>query len=77
LRQLEAAGRRVPEDIAVVGFDDVDVAASTTPPLTTMRQPFAAMTRALADLLQRRIAGDAGAGESVILAATLVRRASA
>jgi DNA-binding LacI/PurR family transcriptional regulator len=42
-----------------------------------MRQPFADMTRALADLLQRRIAGDAGAGESVILAATLVRRASA
>ncbi len=77
LRRLEAAGRRVPEDIAVVGFDDVDVASSTTPPLTTMRQPFADMTRALADLLQRRIAGEAGAGESVILAATLVRRASA
>jgi DNA-binding LacI/PurR family transcriptional regulator len=77
LRRLRAAGRRVPEDVAVVGFDDVDVAASTEPPLTTMRQPFAAMTRALADLLQRRIAGDAGAGESVVLAATLVRRASA
>ena len=77
LRRLEAAGRHVPDDVAVVGFDDVDVAATATPPLTTMRQPFGDMTRALADLLQRRIRGDAGADESVVFAATLVRRASA
>jgi DNA-binding LacI/PurR family transcriptional regulator len=77
LRRLEAADRRVPEEVAVVGFDDADVAASATPPLTTMRQPFAEMTRALADLLRRRIAGEAAVDESVVLAATLVRRASA
>jgi DNA-binding LacI/PurR family transcriptional regulator len=76
LGALAAAGRRVPEDVAVVGFDDVAAAASSTPPLTTMRQPFAEMTAALTDLLLRRIAGET-AGESVVLPATLVRRRSA
>ena len=42
--QLEA-GRRVPEDISVVGFDDIPVAAYVTPPLTTVRQPFDAVAR--------------------------------
>ncbi|MET9503400.1 LacI family DNA-binding transcriptional regulator [Streptomyces sp. NPDC006622] len=40
IRALAEAGRRVPEDISVVGFDDVPVAAYVTPPLTTVRQPF-------------------------------------
>lgn len=38
-------GRRVPEDIKVVGFDDVDIAALTTPPITTIRQPVEQMMR--------------------------------
>jgi DNA-binding LacI/PurR family transcriptional regulator len=40
IRALGEAGRRVPEDVSVVGFDDNPVAAYITPPLTTMRQPF-------------------------------------
>jgi DNA-binding LacI/PurR family transcriptional regulator len=77
LRQLAAVGVRVPHDVAVVGFDDVAVAASAVPPLTTMRQPFAEMTHALTDLLQRRIAGDAAPDEHVVFPTELVRRASA
>lgn len=37
LRALQEAGRRVPEDISVVGFDDMGLAALLSPPLTTVR----------------------------------------
>jgi DNA-binding LacI/PurR family transcriptional regulator len=43
IRALLEAGRRVPEDVSVVGFDDIPVAAYVTPPLTTARQPFDAV----------------------------------
>jgi DNA-binding LacI/PurR family transcriptional regulator len=45
IRALNEAGRRVPDDVSVVGFDDVPVAAYVTPPLTTVRQPFDAVAR--------------------------------
>ncbi|WP_329406084.1 LacI family DNA-binding transcriptional regulator [Streptomyces sp. NBC_00704] len=45
IRALLEAGRRVPEDISVVGLDDIPVAAYVTPPLTTVRQPFDATAR--------------------------------
>ncbi|MEU6251366.1 LacI family DNA-binding transcriptional regulator [Streptomyces sp. NPDC047043] len=45
IRALTEAGRRVPEDISVVGFDDIPVAAYVTPPLTTVRQPFDAVAQ--------------------------------
>lgn len=53
LRQL---GRNVPEDLSVTGFDDIFWAAIVTPPLTTVRQPFAAMGVEAVTLLQKRIA---------------------
>jgi len=58
LRAIEQAGRRVPDDIAVIGFDDLREAALTTPPLTTVRQPIAELGQTMAQLLVRRIAGD-------------------
>ncbi|GGV57391.1 transcriptional regulator [Streptomyces massasporeus] len=45
VRALAEAGRRVPEDVSVMGFDDIPVAAHVTPPLTTMRQPFDTVAR--------------------------------
>jgi DNA-binding LacI/PurR family transcriptional regulator len=76
LDRLTALGRAVPGDVAVVGFDDLEIAAAASIPLTTMRQPFDEMTRALTDLLLRRLGGDARA-EHVVLPTSLVRRRSA
>ncbi|MEU5592893.1 LacI family DNA-binding transcriptional regulator [Streptomyces sp. NPDC020298] len=45
IRALTEAGRRVPEDVSVAGFDDIPVAAYVTPPLTTVRQPFDAVAQ--------------------------------
>ncbi|WP_052423726.1 LacI family DNA-binding transcriptional regulator [Nonomuraea candida] len=55
IRALVEAGRRVPEDVSVVGFDDIPVAAYVTPPLTTVRQPFDAVAREGIKLLVQTI----------------------
>ena len=51
MRELRIAGLRIPEDVAVVGFDDAEFATMLTPPLTTVRQPASAMGAAAARLL--------------------------
>ncbi len=57
MEALNAAGLRVPEDVAVVGFDDLYIAQYTTPGLTTVRQPFEALGRSACRLLFDQIAG--------------------
>ena len=77
LRALRDAGRTVPGNVAVVGFEDAPLASHTVPTLTTIRQPLDEMTRATAEILLRRIAGEVPASEHVICQTTLVRRRSA
>ena len=56
IRALTEGGVAVPEDISVVGFDDVDGAAYFNPPLTTIRQDFESLGQRCIDLLIRAIA---------------------
>jgi DNA-binding LacI/PurR family transcriptional regulator len=60
MRVLREAGRRVPDDVAVLGFDDSPLARVTHPPLSTVRQPTEGMGRCMAQLLVRLIAEDLG-----------------
>ena len=55
LRAVRATDRRVPDDVSVVGFDDVDLAAFVDPPLTTIAQSTAEMGRWAVEELIRRL----------------------
>jgi LacI family transcriptional regulator len=76
LQAIYEAGLRVPEDISVVGFDDVDIAVKTTPPLTTIRQPVSAKGEAAARLLVDLINGRVSAPQHIILPTELIIRQS-
>lgn len=78
LEAARALGRRVPADVAVVGFDDIEAAALVSPALTTVRIPAREQGRACGRLLLHRLGGDDQQPKQVIsFAATLVRRESA
>jgi LacI family transcriptional regulator len=55
LQAARELGLRVPEDLSIAGFDDVQLASVVTPPLTTVRQPLREMGRVAVSLLQRLI----------------------
>jgi DNA-binding LacI/PurR family transcriptional regulator len=76
LSVLAAAGRQVPSQVAVVGFDDSSVATSTSPQLTSVRQPIEAMGQEMARLLVDAVEASHPVSRRVILATELVRRAS-
>ncbi|WP_067501033.1 LacI family DNA-binding transcriptional regulator [Actinoplanes sp. TFC3] len=76
LRALNERGLRVPADVSVIGFDDVPEAAYYIPPLTTVRQSFHEVAHAGLELLLQQISGSATEGEQVVIAPTLVERAS-
>lgn len=76
LRALADAGRRVPDDVSVVGFDDVADAAEFRPPLTTVRQDFDALGRRAVAALVGAIEGGAPVAETVP-ASVVVRRSTA
>jgi DNA-binding LacI/PurR family transcriptional regulator len=78
MRVLQRLGRRVPDDVALVGFDDLGVAERTTPPLTTVRQPVEQMAERATRLLLDRIDGrETGGPYRLIIPTALVRRATA
>jgi PAS domain S-box-containing protein len=73
---LHAAGLRVPEDVALVGFDDVTLAHLVDPPLTTLRQRFHELGRRAADLLLDDISGIAVPRTAHRVPVALIRRRS-
>lgn len=64
LRALHESGRAIPEDVSVVGFDDIPEAAYFTPPLTTVRQGFGELGRRALELLVAELGGGGGASPS-------------
>lgn len=76
LSALRDLGRRIPDDCAVVGCDDIDMAAYTVPPLTTIRVPFFETGEEAMRLLLDMIATGTAAPRKVLLPVQLVPRAS-
>lgn len=74
IQALNAAGVRVPDDVSVVGFDDIAIAAQFAPPLTSVQQDLAKGARTIVDLLFRRMAGEAT--PSATLSPSLIVRKS-
>lgn len=75
-RALREAGRRVPDDVALVGFDDSAIARHMDPPLTSVRQPTEEMGRAMTRALLAEIADADAAPPSLVLPTELIERAS-
>ncbi len=75
LRALASHGKRVPQDVGVIGYDDVLIATHTVPPLTTIRQDVEQGARVIVDLLFRRMAG--AEVEPVSMPPELILRGSA
>jgi LacI family transcriptional regulator, repressor for deo operon, udp, cdd, tsx, nupC, and nupG len=77
MQGVRDAGLRVPEDVAVVGFDDIAVAAHVDPPLTTVLQPMQLLGETAADLLLKRLRNPRADVPGVLLPHRLIERRSA
>ena len=76
IRRLQDSGVRVPEDLAVVGWDDVPAARYISPGLTTVHQPIRGLARLAAVRLQARITGEEPVGGPQVLPSQIVLRSS-
>jgi DNA-binding LacI/PurR family transcriptional regulator len=76
MRALREAGRAVPGEVSVVGFDDIQSAAFQNPGLTTVRQPLAEMGDIAARTLLRRLAGDEAPPEITVAPMLVVREST-
>jgi DNA-binding LacI/PurR family transcriptional regulator len=77
LRALAERGLRVPDDVSVVGFDDIPEASYYTPPLTTVRQDFGEVGRQALNVLIERMSGVSDAWPRVLVRTKLIVRHSA
>lgn len=77
LQAAVALGKRVPEDLAIMGFDDIPLAALVNPPLTTCHVPRYELGAQAVALLLAQIRGETQASQEVILEPELIIRASA
>lgn len=76
LRAAKHAGQRVPEDVSIVGFDDIDLAEVVDPPLTTVRVPHRRMGRAAARVLLGLSQSESGATSGALIETELRLRKS-
>jgi LacI family transcriptional regulator len=76
LQALTLAGVRVPDDVAIVGYDDIDFAASAAIPLSSVRQPREEMGQVATDLLLAAIDDPAAQVRDIVLEPELVVRRS-
>jgi len=78
MRAIRDHGLKIPEDIAVVGFDDIAIATHFDPPLTTVKQPQEEMGKKGAEFLMRALGegNESSVGENIVLEAKLVIRES-
>ncbi len=76
LRAVRELGLRMPDDIALVGFDDLDWTTLVDPPITVVAQPVAELGRAVAERLLARLRGDTGVPRELRLRTRLVVRGS-
>ncbi|WP_350347619.1 LacI family DNA-binding transcriptional regulator [Agromyces sp. G08B096] len=77
LRAMHEAGRRVPEDVSVVGFDDMEESASFWPPLTTVRQFFGEVGRRSVEALLQEVESGEARGTTLVPTELVVRRSTA
>jgi LacI family transcriptional regulator len=76
LKWLRQAGRRVPDDVALVGFDDIPVASAVEPRLTTVRQPIARLGALAVEVLIGILQGPPSAPQRIALPTELIVRES-
>ena len=76
LKGLVAAGTRVPQDMALVGYDDVTFASMLSPPLTSVRQPKYEVGASAAQLLLEQFSGRSAHTQSLRFEPELIVRAS-
>ena len=76
LQQATSAGLRVPDQLAIVGYDDIEFAAAAAVPLTSVRQPRQELGRAAADLVLDEASNPAHQHQQVVFTPELVARAS-